>query len=724
MRTRRFVSRGLSLASVLIACCGTQSPHPPSVTVDLQPLAPAVLPSATIDFVATVTGAANNLVSWAVLEAAGGVVNAQGHYTAPAATGTYHVVAGSLAAPGASATATITVTANAPIAVSVGPHAPSVVARGSVTFTAVVTATSDTVVTWSVQEGAPGGSVTSAGVYTAPSVAGVYHVVATSHADPTKRDTAAVTVTPGPSVVISPHTATVPTGANATFTASVGNSTDTAVVWSVAESSGGSVVAGVYTAPATAGVFHVVASAHADSTATDTATVTVVPPGVQVSPASALVIVSLPQPFTAQIVGGSGGVNWTVKEAAGGTITTGGLYSAPATAGTYHVVATSQADSTKSSTVTVTVARTGEWINVTPASITLDPTATAGSSPGFPANYGAQQVVADPANPGTFLTTFTYQGVWRSVDYGATWTKLTAGDTDLDKGRPAMEIAPDGSYLISTDLYPIGGASNGAWKSVPPLGTSWRRINIPNVPNGDDLGAFSIDKGDKNHVIGQAHTATGFFYESVDAGESWTAQALPSGTGSNTTQRLHMVDGSTLLAVYDWSSGVNPRQGKRSGTTWPWTWSWTETTTKDEAGAASAGQTKFHGEQQLFVDPLNKVNGTSVIYLGGPEGLHRSADGGLNWVKLNTPQAYSQAVVATATKLYSVASFANNTSGFPPNLMTAPRTPGTPGAQWTSQTTPAAMNNGWLHADLALLGTHYVIVGGCWNAGLWIFIEP
>jgi hypothetical protein len=42
-------------------------------------------------------------------------------------------------------------------------------------------------------------------------------------------------------------------------------------------------------------------------------------------------------------------------EAGGGSVTSSGLYTAPATAGTYHVKVTSQADTTKSATATITV---------------------------------------------------------------------------------------------------------------------------------------------------------------------------------------------------------------------------------------------------------------------------------------------------------------------------------------------------------------------------------
>jgi hypothetical protein len=56
----------------------------------------------------------------------------------------------------------------------------------------------------------------------------------------------------------------------------VGNATDTSVTWSVSESGGGSVSAsGLYTAPSTAGTYHVVAKSNADQTKTATATLTV-----------------------------------------------------------------------------------------------------------------------------------------------------------------------------------------------------------------------------------------------------------------------------------------------------------------------------------------------------------------------------------------------------------------------------------------------------------------
>ncbi len=61
--------------------------------------------------------------------------------------------------------------------------------------------------------------------------------------------------------------------------------------------------------------------------------------------------------YTASVTGsGNTAVKWSIQEgASGGNITNKGLYTAPATVGTFHVIATSQADPGKSATATVTV---------------------------------------------------------------------------------------------------------------------------------------------------------------------------------------------------------------------------------------------------------------------------------------------------------------------------------------------------------------------------------
>jgi len=261
------------------------------------------------------------------------------------------------------------------ITVAISPTTAALSVGSTQTFTATVTGSSDTTVNWSVAEAA-GGTITSAGLYTAPGAAGTYHVVATSAADSAATATATVLVTaPVVAISISPATASLLTGGTQTFTATVTGADNTAATWSVTEAGGGTITSGgVYSAPATAGTFHVVATSAADPTKSATAVVTVSEVGVTISPATVVVAPGQMQAFTAAVTGTSDtAVTWSVTESAGGAITTGGEYTAPAIAGSYHVVATSVADPSKSSTAVVVVPVV---VTVSPSTLTLDPNAT------------------------------------------------------------------------------------------------------------------------------------------------------------------------------------------------------------------------------------------------------------------------------------------------------------------------------------------------------------
>jgi hypothetical protein len=80
------------------------------------------------------------------------------------------------------------------LGVSIDPATVALPAGGLQAFTVTVEGTSNHGVIWSVQEGVAGGSITSAGVYTAPRATGTYHVVVVSQADTSKSAVATVTV--------------------------------------------------------------------------------------------------------------------------------------------------------------------------------------------------------------------------------------------------------------------------------------------------------------------------------------------------------------------------------------------------------------------------------------------------------------------------------------------------------------------------------------------------
>ena len=97
-------------------------------------------------------------------------------------------------------------TLNAPpqpgtIAITVSPLSANIATNGTQQFTATVTGTTNTAVTWA----ASGGSVNASGLYTAPATTGSFTVTATSVADTTKMASAAINVgqTPTPTGAVN-----------------------------------------------------------------------------------------------------------------------------------------------------------------------------------------------------------------------------------------------------------------------------------------------------------------------------------------------------------------------------------------------------------------------------------------------------------------------------------------------------------------------------------------
>ena len=164
----------------------------------------------------TVTGTSNTSVTWSLSGGAGqdlGTISSTGLYTAPASKPSpaqVTVTATSVADTTKFTSATVTITG---ISVSVSPPIATVTVGATRQFTAAVTGTSNTSVTWSLSGGAGQnlGTISSTGLYTAPaSVPSPAQVTVkvTSQADTSKFASATVTV----SNVTVNNTATIEVG--------------------------------------------------------------------------------------------------------------------------------------------------------------------------------------------------------------------------------------------------------------------------------------------------------------------------------------------------------------------------------------------------------------------------------------------------------------------------------------------------------------------------------
>lgn len=299
------------------------------------------------------------------------------------------------------------------ITVTVGPASGSVVLGNQLTFSATVTNTADTSVTWNVSGIAGGssalGTITSTGVYTAPAdlpaTTGV-QVTATSHADATKSGSASVTITSDVAVALTPNPASVELGATQAFQANVQSSghPDATVRWSlsgaacpnacgIVDRSGHYTAPGILPSPANVTLtaqsvanpskqvsavltitssfslqLSAPSSAPAGGTATIVATMT---PAPNSKPSTALVW-SLSGPGCSGTSCGTLTVV-TTQSVGGGSISNSATYTAPGTApnpNTVTVTVTPQADPTKTAQATIAI-QPGVSVSVSPGTATL-----------------------------------------------------------------------------------------------------------------------------------------------------------------------------------------------------------------------------------------------------------------------------------------------------------------------------------------------------------------
>ena len=359
-------------------------------------------------------------------------------YTAPAAPpspSTVTVTATSAADSSKFGSASATITCSATNSISPSPA--SVGLGASQTFTASLCVPAGSSLAWDVSGIAGGNSVVgtitpsgaSSAIYTAPTdLPGtnpltIHAIVSPQPAGGPETASASVTITSGVTVSVMPPIATLGTGQRATFSANVGNASDANVTWSVAGVPDGDLTVGQicvhgsnpcvapagpgsgsvdYLAPAavpSSNPVMLAATSHADPSKSGAAVITITgaggPVAVTVTPPYAFLVPSSGSSSTIQFfagVTGSGNaaVTWSVASAvigqgcvgsACGTVDSGGMYSAPSAApspNAISVMATSQADPTKTGSATLAIT-SGPAIE-----IILPSSAMAGAVEGFP----------------------------------------------------------------------------------------------------------------------------------------------------------------------------------------------------------------------------------------------------------------------------------------------------------------------------------------------------
>jgi hypothetical protein len=281
-------------------------------------------------------------------------------------------------------------------------------------------------------------------------------------------------------------------------------------------------------------------------------TVTITPPSASVS-AGAL------QKFTAAVAGTSNGaVVWSVAEANGGAIDANGNYTAPMKAGSFHVIATSQATPSGSATVALSVSAPAPVFNTTPPtasaqdalySYTISATDPAGGAVTF-------SLTSAPEGAALNGTTLTWTPNWNQsrIPNGFTVTATTDGG---GSAAQSWSLAPDGTVYGHFLLHFWGGNNEEVVPerdfSVPPVGRNsgtllvWApqpdgtlatiqgigfadgTFQFPNVPAGNYI--FSLN-GQPGLVQGTQESSSTIYWDADEDGfpvldpSHWWPEAL------------------------------------------------------------------------------------------------------------------------------------------------------------------------------------------------------
>ena len=347
------------------------------------------------------------------------------------------------------------------VSVSVSGPLVAIPASSTTTFTATVTGSTNSAVTWSVETSGTTnvGAISSSGVYTAPPAAGTFTVRATAAADPTKSGTATVMVLAPPiTLSISPSAASVQAGGSVQLSAVVVGSNNGAVTWDLpAGATSGTIVStgaanATYTAPTTIGTYQVRATSVADPTKTALALITTTAgSGFRVTGPARVAPLASTQ-FTATFNDAIVAATWSIDGAANGcTVSSTGVFTAGPTVTSVTLRATDAAQRT--ATMVVSVATQVTLSLIVPANPSLT-TADMLTFYWTVSPTGVSSVVnwsVGPSTAGTTIPVDYFRGFVPSASAGTvTLTATSVADPTVSASFTATVTSATGTPFSAT----------------------------------------------------------------------------------------------------------------------------------------------------------------------------------------------------------------------------------------------------------------------------------
>ncbi|MFZ5443388.1 MAG: beta strand repeat-containing protein [Myxococcota bacterium] len=529
-------------------------------SVSISPATATVNAGGIIGFAAQARDAMGNIVqnepfTWTATPAAG-TISSSGVLTAGCTPGTYTAAISARTANGTTGTASVTITIGPATQLVIAPSMAQVKSQATQQYTATVRdACGNTIpgqtIGWSSNTTA--GSITSGGLFTASCQRGVYASGITASAGSLTQSTQVEVVAGDPvAVAVTPMTVTVPAGTTQQFAASVadgcGNTVPGAVTWSTSVPGATISATGLFTAGQNNGTFATGVTATAGSR-TGNASVTVsggsggMVASVTVTPSTVTLSPGATQTFTATARDSGGnvitGMSTTWAASMGGSITSGGVFTAGNTAGTFtDVISATIGGVTGRASVTITPGPVAT-VTVAPATVTLAPggqaTFTATGRDAF--NNPVSGTVTWSATPA--VGTITQSGVLTATTspgtYPASVTATmgavsgTASVTVQTGALSSLTVAPAATAVQAGGTVAFSATGRDANGNTVPVTPTWSV-----VAGGGSIAASGIFTAGTtsgtfaNTVRAEANGLTAFASVNVMPGPVLSVSVTPS----------------------------------------------------------------------------------------------------------------------------------------------------------------------------------------------------
>jgi hypothetical protein len=222
-----------------------------------------------------------------------------------------------------------------------------------------------------------------------------------------------------------------------------------------------------------------------------------------------------------------------------------------------------------------------------------------------------------------------------------------------------------------------------------------------------------VDPYDANHLLLAGHEFDSIV-ESTDGGQNWTNVSLAGGMLQN---------GGTGFIFF-----INTGTASSTRGTWLWI-------AQGSGGAIGTWRTANSGAAWVQVDKNEHVLGASqiyqpdtsgVIFMAGEasalgSGVLRSTDFGQTWTHVGIAEQ-EVVVIGTSKNVYGMTGGPNGPGSVTVTDFQVSSQPGT--GTWVAPGTPSSLSDGAAQIGVVNDGTHNILVGAMWNAGVWRYIEP